>query len=699
MLSATMLLIIFLEISIAVVTVLGGILVASQYLKTKNRPELYVALVLAGGAATDLGMLASQIAFTLQNNYAYIGFKVFLVSILFTTIFVWFHLAHIYGFSSRFITGFLLSIALIASYLTAISKVGFALQEGVIVPSGTGINFVIGFMIIASIVALESIFAVLGLHKMGGSTAARYRISKAAGVLFLIFIFCLIAFLITQLIPVYVCMWLFAFFAMVFLFLFSMVPEGSPLVANPFNFFRTRILFKLVITLIIMIILSLEGMGVISIGLTRRALSESVIESYKRVAEDTILLINRSAIDSRSEQSVLRSIAGILEKTRIGDRGAIFLISPSKNVYINREKKWISLGTLQPSAANKLLFGKTGGGEIDIFGEKVVAAYIPIKNLGWRIIVGQPIDYAYSRIEMMEGTFIIFILTWIVFTVVIGMVFARNIEGPIKAMKKGIIKIAAGDLDYKINIDKIDEIGELANTFNTMTTELKQSQESLIRSERLSSLGYMAAGMAHEIKNALVPLRTLTDLMAVSGKDEAFIAKFNELVPREIERINRLSTDLLHYSRPAEPVFEYMDLNNVIEETAKFLEVQARKKGVAIKLKLSRISEVKVDREKMLGVLANLVLNAIEAMEGGEILLSSYEKEEKVIVEIADNGPGIPEENMKKVFVPFFTTKREGTGMGLAIVQRVVADHGGTIDFKSAHGFGTKFFLSFPKKA
>jgi len=698
MLSATMLLIIFLEISIAVVTVLGGILVASQYLKTKKVTELYVAFVLAGGAATDIGMLASQIAFSFQNPYAYLGFKVFLVSILFDTVFVWFHLAHIYNSKSKFITVLLFTMAVIASCSVVWAKVSLDLVDGVIVPSGSGINFVIGFIIIASIVALESIFAVHGLSKLKGKMADRYRISKTAGVLFFVFIACLVAFLITQNIPIYVCMWLFAFFAMVFLFLFSLIPEDSPLVGNPFNFFRTRILFKLVITLVVMIVISLEGMGIMSISITRAALSESVIESYKRIAVDTLTLMVKTRIDTTSEQSTLKSITRILEMTRIGDRGSIFLISPANRVYINRQKMWIGLGTLQGPALKKLSSGKLGG-EVDIFGEKVVAAYIPIKDIGWGIIVGQPIAYAYSHVGAMQGTFIIFILVWIALTTIIGMVFARNIEGPIKAMKKGIIKIAEGDLDYKINIDKIDEIGELANTFNMMTTELKQSQESLIRSERLSSLGYMAAGMAHEIKNALVPLRTLTDLLSVSGKDEAFIAKFNELVPREVERINRISTDLLHYSRPAEPVFEYLDLNSVIEETAKFLEIQAKKKGAAIKLKLSKISEVKADREKILGVLANLVLNAIEAMSGGEITLSSYDKDDSVVVEISDNGPGIPEENMKKVFVPFFTTKKEGTGMGLAIVQRIVADHGGTIDLKSTHGAGTSFYLSFPKKA
>jgi signal transduction histidine kinase len=406
-----------------------------------------------------------------------------------------------------------------------------------------------------------------------------------------------------------------------------------------------------------------------------------------------------SRISGASEQNTLSAIARILESTKIGGRGAVFLVSPEKNIYINRENRWISLGSSQSFAQRQMLSGKVSGGEFDIFGEKVIAVYIPIKKIGWGIIVGQPINYAYARVKQMESTFIIFVLSWILLTIFIGVLLARNIEDPIKELKKGLLKISEGDLTYKINIGKIDELGELADNFNRMTEQLKESQESLIRSERLASLGYMAAGMAHEIKNALVPLKALTEMLSISGKDQVFIAKFNELVPKEIERINTLSTDLLHYSRPAEPVFEYLDLNDAIQETAKFLEVQATKKNIAIKLKLSDISQVKADKGKIIEVLTNLILNAIEAMRGGEIVVSSYDKEDKVMIEISDNGPGIPEENINRVFVPFFTTRKEGTGMGLAITQRIIADHQGTIDLKSILGVGTTFFLSFPKKA
>ncbi len=552
MLSVLMLFIIFLEVSIAVVTVLGGMLVASQYLKFRKLPDLYVALVLAGGAATDLGMLFAQVAFSLQSPLAYIGFKVFLASILFCAYIVWFHLANIYDFRSKLVTFFITAICLLGAFLMIRASVGLVLQDGIIVPTGMGRAFLGAFMIIIFVVGLEAIFSVIGLHRVGGGSAPRYRISRMAGALFMIFLICLTAFMISREIFLYFLVWIFAFFAMLFLSFFSLISEDSPYVKNPFNFLRTRILFKLVITLVVMIVLSLEGMGLISINIAKSALAGSVIESYHRVAEDTIDQINKSRIDSPSEQKTLVSIARILEITKIGDRGSVFLISPSHNVYINRENKWIGLGEMPETQRGHI--SQLPGGEIDIFGDRIIGAFIPIKKIGWQIIVGQEINYAYSRIRAMEGTYIIFILAWIALTVIVGTVFARNIEDPIKAVNKGLMKIAEGDLDVKIKTDKIDEMGGLASTINMMAGELKESQESLIRSERLASLGFMAAGMAHEIKNALVPLKTLTEILAVSGGDQAFIAKFNELVPKEIERINTLSSDLLHYSRPTEPL-------------------------------------------------------------------------------------------------------------------------------------------------
>ncbi|MFC1560189.1 ATP-binding protein [Candidatus Margulisiibacteriota bacterium] len=698
MFSPLMLVIIFIELSISLITSLGTILVANKY-RSEGRPQdLYVSFILFAGSISVLGMLFSQLAYHVNHPFAYHGFKGFLYAVVFVAISVWFHLANIYKFRSRALTAFFILIGALGAFFIWISKGNVAFQDGVIIPFGTGREFAIGFVLLSIIVTLDSIFAIIGLSRLSKEEARRFRVSKMAGIFFFFLLLSLFTFVMTKMIYLYVLTWVWGFLAMLFLFLFSMIPSDSPIAENPIHFLRTRILFKLVITIVIMVVISLEGMAFISISISKRALSESVIESYQKVAEDTVQVINTTRIDTSSERGTLRSIAKILETTKIGDRGSVFLISASRKVYINRADQWIGLGEASTPALKKLVFGKSGGGEIDMFGERVVAAYIPIRKLGWGMIVGQPVDYAYARVKQMETTFLASVLFWILLTIVIGIVLSKNIEDPIREMKEGIKKIGAGNLGHKIAVKNIDEIGELAVAFNKMTGELKESQESLLRADRLTSLGYMAAGMAHEIKNALVPLKTLTELLQISGKDEKFIAKFNDMVPHEIDRINRLSTELLHYSKPSEPQFEYSNINEVIDEAVKYLKIQARKKSVELSLDLNSGAKIKLDRQKMLQVFTNLILNAIEAMgdNGGKIWFSSRDEEDHVVVEVTDNGPGIPHDKLSKVFVPFFTSKKEGTGMGLPLVQRVITDHGGQLEVKSAKDHGAMFIIHLP---
>jgi signal transduction histidine kinase len=706
MFSAVMLVIIFLEISIALVTGLGFILVLSQYRKTHNPQDIYVSMVLFFGATADLGMLFAQVAYNLDSSLASVGFKIFLISALACSVFVWFHLSNIYDVHSKAVTIVLLTLNAASFVLVSLSKVSMTLYTGVIVPVGTGRAFSSAIILICLIVGMESLLSVRGLHELNSEEIKRFRISKLAGSLFLLFLICLFIYIFSNLLVFYVLMWFFAFFAMFFLLLFSMVPPESQLLDQPLNFFRTRILFKLVIVMVLMIVVSLEGMGIISMMIAKKALSTDIIEGYSTVAQDTIDIINRTKINTTSERASLKGIAKILEDTRIAARGSLFLLSPSGTIYINRNSKWIDLGPVGDVSAKLKLIKAKGGGEIDIFGEKVVAAFIPVNKIGWSIIVGKPIKYAYANISQMEGTFVMFVMFWIVCTVFLGVLIARNVEDPIKRIKLGMQRISNGDLDYRIKNDKLDELGELAEMFNKMTGQLKNTQNSLLRSERLAALGFMAAGMAHEIKNALVPLKTLTEILSATGGNTEFMTKFNELVPKEIERINTLSSDLLHYSRPAEPKFEPLDVNLIVTEATKFLEMQARTKRVSIKLLLSQVSNVHGDRQELLEVFTNIILNAIEAMDGGVITLSTAEENGKVLIKISDNGPGIPKASLEKIFVPFYTTKKEGTGMGLAITQRVIADHGGHIDVEShtaAEGAageipGTTFTISLPAR-
>jgi len=235
---------------------------------------------------------------------------------------------------------------------------------------------------------------------------------------------------------------------------------------------------------------------------------------------------------------------------------------------------------------------------------------------------------------------------------------------------------------------------------------LKQSQDTLRRADRLSSLGLLTAGLAHEIRNPLVAIRTFTQLLPERYDDAEFREGFQGLALKEVDRICGLITDLLSFARPSKPNVAPEDMSDVVEGIARILETQAKEKGVEIVRDFeANLPKVWIDREQMKQVFMNLILNAIQAMkDGGSIVVSIRlysrnhvgEAGQFVQVEIRDSGIGIPEENLQHIFDPFFTNKDEGSGLGLSISHQIVQEHGGYITVESKLGEGTAFFINLP---
>ena len=235
---------------------------------------------------------------------------------------------------------------------------------------------------------------------------------------------------------------------------------------------------------------------------------------------------------------------------------------------------------------------------------------------------------------------------------------------------------------------------------------LKQSQDTLRRADRLSSLGLLTAGLAHEIRNPLVAIRTFTQLLPERYDDAEFREGFQGLALKEVDRICGLITDLLSFARPSKPNVAPEDMSDVIDGIARILETQAKEKGVEIVRDFgANLPKVWIDREQMKQVFMNLILNAIQAMkDGGSIVVSTrlYTREQAgkpaqfVQVEIRDTGIGISEENLEHIFDPFFTNKDEGSGLGLSISHQIVQEHGGYITVESELEKGTAFFVNLP---
>jgi two-component system nitrogen regulation sensor histidine kinase GlnL len=232
---------------------------------------------------------------------------------------------------------------------------------------------------------------------------------------------------------------------------------------------------------------------------------------------------------------------------------------------------------------------------------------------------------------------------------------------------------------------------------------LKQSQSIIRRSDRLSSLGMLTAGLAHEIRNPLVAIRTLTQLLPERYQDREFRDSFQALALKEVDRICGLINDLLSFARPSAPNVSAEDINETVENIARILETEAKEKDVKIGLHLAiGLPKVFIDKEQIKQVCMNVILNAIQSVEGGggiEIgthLIAKNGSKEFVQIEVCDTGVGIPEKDLENIFDPFFTTKKNGSGLGLSISHQIVKEHGGYFVVESQLGKGTTFFINLP---
>jgi signal transduction histidine kinase len=233
--------------------------------------------------------------------------------------------------------------------------------------------------------------------------------------------------------------------------------------------------------------------------------------------------------------------------------------------------------------------------------------------------------------------------------------------------------------------------------------DLKRSKSYIRRADRLASLGTLTAGLAHEIRNPLVAIKTLTHLLPERLDDEEFRNKFLQIASGEVDRISSLVTELLDFARPSDPKLEMENINIILDGMILLVSTETNKKQInLIKNYVSNLPFAQIDREQIKQVFLNILLNAIEATpEKGKITVKTQpfmkpSGEPYVQIEFTDTGCGIPSDQLEEIFNPFFTTKITGSGLGLSISNQIVRDHRGYIDVESQLGKGSSFFINLP---
>ncbi len=281
------------------------------------------------------------------------------------------------------------------------------------------------------------------------------------------------------------------------------------------------------------------------------------------------------------------------------------------------------------------------------------------------------------------------------------------IRRPMLELQDKIKRVSHGDLNAQVEFARRkDDIGELGRKFNNMVSELRENQQviahlhrtQMSRAEHFATLGEIAAGLAHEIRN---PLAGIAGVMDIIGRDLPATSPARDVlqdVREEVLRINRILSDLLETARPKPPDYQLADLNATAEHAVLFARQHVLSRPIRVELiKAAQPVAVEHDTGQVHQVLLNLLLNAIQAIDAdGEIRVEVQATDGAAAVLVHDTGRGIPPENLSNIFRPFFTTKGNGTGLGLSLARRIVEEHGGRIEVSSEVGRGSEFSVILP---
>jgi two-component system NtrC family sensor kinase len=467
-------------------------------------------------------------------------------------------------------------------------------------------------------------------------------------------------------------------------------------------------------------------------GLMMKAASSVVDENNTLlgVLYGGILLNRNYEIVDRVKEIVYKG-----EKYKGRDKGTATIFQHDLRVSTNvpNEKGERAIGTRVSKEVNQAVL-KEGKAWIDrafVVNRWYITAYEPIKNIENEIIgilyVGMLEKPYIDTTNRVMSTFIFMALLFIVLLLVILYFATSRIINPVQKMVIATKKIAKGDLSHRVEVRSKDEVGYLADSFNQMTKnlkvanekliewgktleqkveertkELKEMQGHLIQSEKLASLGKLAAGIAHEINNPLGGILIYSHLLLEDvDKNSPHYENLNKIV-KETSRCKDIVKGLLEFARPKEPETSQINIDDIVESSLAIMERQALFQNIKIKKSYtSDLPKIVADSAQLQQVFMNIILNAAEAMDGNGVLSlsTSLDGDKKYIeVKFSDTGHGIKEEDMKRLFEPFFSTKEvgKGTGLGLAISYSIIQKHQGTIEVQSRVGKGSTFTVKLP---
>jgi nitrogen fixation/metabolism regulation signal transduction histidine kinase len=286
--------------------------------------------------------------------------------------------------------------------------------------------------------------------------------------------------------------------------------------------------------------------------------------------------------------------------------------------------------------------------------------------------------------------------------VVLSSIAAVRVTKPVEELAQAAREVAAGNLDTHVTAHTQDELGVLADSFNHMTRDLMDHRERLVQAERVAAWRELARRLAHELKNPLFPLQLTVENLLRSREqspqefEETFRESASTLLS-EIVNLKNIINRFSDFSKMPQPQLQNVSLAELISGVVRVYQQQLQKSKIECRTEFAGVDAIAADPDLLHRALSNLVLNAIDAMpDGGTLTLRTSRTQDSARLEVSDTGAGLSSEECSRLFTPYYTSKLHGTGLGLAVVQSIVSDHGGRISVNSQPGQGATFIIELP---
>ncbi len=400
------------------------------------------------------------------------------------------------------------------------------------------------------------------------------------------------------------------------------------------------------------------------------------------------------------------TLAPIVEdRTGLGKTGKVYLVSPEKRIVAGalgergESDMWRLVDTAGVHAA---LAGREGSGLYrDYRGVQVVGGYTWLSPPQWGLIAEMDAGEALAWLGVLKRRAAVVGLLTLAAVVLFSSIGAQRLGRPMRHLAMVARRVGEGHTGERVMEFGPDELGEVGRAFNDMLDELKKAEGEVRRTAALAAVGELSSSIVHEMRNPLSSVKMNLQALVTRVAGDPVYSELAGIAFEQVRRVERMLNDLLGFGRPLKLNLAPLVISEVLERVTELLRPQAAASQARVVVEDAISPDTVLADAEQLGIaLSNLLKNALEAAgEGGEVRVKAGPgpSQEQWTLEVSDNGPGLPAGQAVDLFKPFFTTKQQGTGLGLANVKKIVELHGGAVVAENRAGGGATFRITLPR--